>query len=45
MPAHHLLHAPMMAITRSVTVAADKFAPGHLGELTACPARKYDSVL
>ncbi|MFE9174304.1 IS4 family transposase [Streptomyces kebangsaanensis] len=36
----------MMAITRSVTVAAGKFAPGHLGELTAViPFELVDAVL
>lgn len=35
MPSHHLLRAPMTAITHTVTVAAGKFTPGHLGELTA----------
>ncbi|MFF4829975.1 hypothetical protein ACFY20_45475 [Streptomyces sp. NPDC001312] len=34
-----------MTITRTITVAAGRFAPGHLGELTAivpfepCPSR------
>ncbi|MER7693600.1 transposase domain-containing protein [Streptomyces sp. NPDC097610] len=35
-----------MAITRSVTVAAGRFAPGHLGELTAVvPFELVDAVL
>ncbi|MFJ1626113.1 transposase domain-containing protein [Streptomyces sp. NPDC088190] len=35
----------MMAITRSVTVAAGKFAPGHLSELTAViPFELVDAV-
>ncbi|MFI6341306.1 transposase domain-containing protein [Streptomyces sp. NPDC050535] len=35
-----------MAITRTVTVAAGRFAPGHLGELTAVvPFELTDAVL
>ncbi|MCX5231499.1 transposase domain-containing protein [Streptomyces sp. NBC_00233] len=35
-----------MAITRTVTVAAGRFAPGHLGELTAVvPFELVDAVL
>lgn len=46
MPSHHVLPAPVMAITRTVTVAAGRFAPGHLGELTAVvPFELVDAVL
>nr|WP_079076698.1 transposase domain-containing protein [Streptomyces europaeiscabiei] len=46
MPFHHVLPAPVMAITRTVTVAAGRFAPGHLGELTAVvPFELVDAVL
>lgn len=46
MPFHHVLPAPVMAITRTVTVAAGRFAPGHLGELTAIvPFELVDAVL
>ncbi|MGW9122739.1 transposase domain-containing protein [Streptomyces sp. NPDC055663] len=43
---HHVLSAPVVAITRTVTVAAGRFAPGHLGELTAVvPFELVDVVL
>ncbi|MFJ2150977.1 IS4 family transposase [Streptomyces microflavus] len=46
MPFHPVLPAPVMAITRTVTVAAGRFAPGHLGELTAVvPFELIDAVL
>ncbi|MCX4632986.1 IS4 family transposase [Streptomyces sp. NBC_01443] len=46
MPFHHGLSAPMMAITRTVTVASGRFAPGHLGELTGVvPFELVDAVL
>ncbi|WP_326674996.1 transposase domain-containing protein [Streptomyces sp. NBC_01237] len=46
MPFHHVLSAPVVAITRTVTVAAGRFAPGHLGELTAVvPFELVDAVL
>ncbi|MFF0059854.1 transposase domain-containing protein [Streptomyces microflavus] len=46
MPFHRVLPAPVMAITRTVTVAAGRFAPGHLGELTAVvPLELVDAVL
>ncbi|WP_040699801.1 transposase domain-containing protein [Nocardia vinacea] len=35
MPLHSPLPSALVTITRSVTVAAGRFAPGHLGELTA----------
>ncbi|WP_457757741.1 IS4 family transposase [Streptomyces mirabilis] len=38
--------SPLTAITRTVTVAAGRFAPGHLGELTAVvPFELVDAVL
>lgn len=46
MPSHHVLSAPVVAITRTVTVAAGRFAPGHLGELTVVvPFELVDAVL
>ncbi|MFJ8856461.1 IS4 family transposase [Streptomyces sp. NPDC102437] len=46
MPFHHVLSARVVAITRTVTVAAGRFAPGHLGELTAVvPFELVDAVL
>ncbi|MEU7643043.1 transposase domain-containing protein, partial [Streptomyces sp. NPDC039016] len=46
MPSHLVLPAPVVAITRTVTVAAGRFAPGHLGELTAVvPFELVDAVL
>ncbi|MFB7213135.1 hypothetical protein [Streptomyces sp. NPDC056255] len=45
MPFHHVLSAPVVAITRTVTVAAGRFALGHLGELTAVvPFELVDAV-
>lgn len=45
MPFHDVLSAPVVAITRTVTVAAGRFAPGHLGELTAVvPFELVDAV-
>jgi Insertion element 4 transposase N-terminal len=36
----------MVTITRAVTVAAEVFAPGHLGEVTQClPFELVDDVL
>ena len=46
MPSHHVLPPALTAITRTVTVAAGRFAPGHLGELTAIvPFELVDAVL
>ncbi|GAA1334370.1 IS4 family transposase [Streptomyces sanglieri] len=46
MPFHHVLPSAVTAITRTVTVAAGRFAPGHLGELTAVvPFELVDAVL
>ncbi|MFE2699072.1 IS4 family transposase [Streptomyces mirabilis] len=46
MPRHCVLPSPLTAITRTVTVAAGRFAPGHLGELTAVvPFELVDAVL
>lgn len=43
---HCVLPPPLAAITRTVTVAAGRFAPGHLGELTAVvPFELVDAVL
>ncbi|MET9662504.1 transposase domain-containing protein [Streptomyces sp. NPDC006510] len=43
---HSVLPSPLTAITRTVTVAAGRFAPGHLGELTAVvPFELVDAVL
>lgn len=46
MPFHHVLQTPVMTITRTVTVAVGRFAPGHLGELTTVvPFELVDAVL
>ncbi|SED58171.1 IS4 family transposase [Streptomyces sp. Ag109_O5-10] len=46
MRVHSALPSAVTAITRTVTVAAGRFAPGHLGELTALvPFELVDSVL
>ncbi|MFD4144122.1 IS4 family transposase [Streptomyces sp. NPDC058572] len=46
MPSHHVLSAPVVAITRTVTVAAGRFAAGHLGGLTPfLPFELVDSAL
>ncbi|WP_306191418.1 IS4 family transposase [Streptomyces sp. MK5] len=46
MRVHFALPSGLTAITRSVTVAAGRFAPGHLGELTAVvPFELVDAVL
>lgn len=46
MPGHCVLPSPLATITRTVTVAAGRFAPGHLGELTAIvPFELVDAVL
>lgn len=46
MPRHCVLPSPLTAITRTVTVAGGRFAPGHLGELTAVvPFELVDAVL
>jgi hypothetical protein len=46
LPSDHVLSAPVVAITRTVTVAAGRFAPGHLGELRAVvPFELIDAVL
>nr|WSX48252.1 transposase domain-containing protein [Streptomyces sp. NBC_00974] len=46
MPRHCVLPSALTAITRTVTVAAGRFAPGHLGELTAVvPFELVDAVL
>lgn len=46
MPDHCVLPPPLVTITRTVTVAAGRFAPGHLGELTAIvPFELVDAVL
>ncbi|WP_216373117.1 IS4 family transposase [Streptomyces tailanensis] len=46
MPRHCVLPSALTAITHSVTVAAGRFAPGHLGELTAVvPFELVDAVL
>jgi hypothetical protein len=43
---HSALPSALTAITRSVTVAAGQFAPGHLGELTVVvPFELVDAVL
>lgn len=43
---HCVLPPPLATITRKVTVAAGRFAPGHLGELTAIvPFELVDAVL
>lgn len=46
MPRHCVLPSALTTITRTVTVAAGRFAPGHLGELTAVvPFELVDAVL
>ncbi|MER6076385.1 transposase domain-containing protein [Streptomyces sp. NPDC001817] len=46
MPEHCVLPPPLAAITRTVTVAGGRFAPGHLGELTPIvPFELVDAVL
>ncbi|MEW1907459.1 IS4 family transposase [Kitasatospora sp. NPDC085895] len=46
MRVHFALSSGLTTITRSVTVAAGRFAPGHLGELTAVvPFELVDAVL
>ncbi|MDL5206528.1 transposase domain-containing protein [Streptomyces sp. ALI-76-A] len=46
MPGHCVLPSPLATITRTVTVAASRFAPGHLGELTpVVPFELVDAVL
>jgi hypothetical protein len=46
LPGHCVLPPSLANITRSVTVAAGRFAPGHLGELTPImPFELVDAVL
>ncbi|MFD7057770.1 IS4 family transposase, partial [Streptomyces mirabilis] len=46
MPEHCVLPPPLATITRTVIVAAGRFAPGHLGELTPImPFELVDAVL
>lgn len=46
MPFHSVVPPALAAITRTVTVAAGRFAPGHLGELTVVvPFELVDAVL
>ncbi|MBP8537208.1 hypothetical protein [Streptomyces sp. MK37H] len=46
MPVHCVSPSALTAITRTVTVAAGRFAPGHLGELTLImPFELVDAVL
>ena len=46
MPVHCVAPSALTAITRTVTVAAGRFAPGHLGELTSIvPFELVDAVL
>ncbi|MEU1201219.1 IS4 family transposase [Streptomyces sp. NPDC005813] len=46
MPSHCVVPPALTAITRTVTVAAGRFAPGHLGELTSVvPFELVDAVL
>lgn len=46
MPVHSVLPPTLATFTRTVTVAAGRFAPGHLGELTATvPFELVDAVL
>jgi hypothetical protein len=43
---HSVVPAAVTAITRTVTVAAGRFAPGHLGELTAVvPFELVDAIV
>ena len=46
MPSHHVLSAPVTAITRTVTVAAGRFTAGQIGGLTPfLPFELVDAVL
>ncbi len=46
MPVQSAISAAVMTITRTITVAAGVFAPGHLGELTwQVPFELADGVL
>ena len=46
MPSRCVLPSALTAITRTATVAAGRFAPGHLGELTRLvPFELVDAVL
>ncbi|MFE5039354.1 GNAT family N-acetyltransferase [Streptomyces sp. NPDC056683] len=46
LPEHCVLPLPLATITRTVIVAAGRFAPGHLGELTPMvPFELVDAVL
>jgi hypothetical protein len=46
LPSHCVLPPALTAITRTVAVAAGRFAPGHLGELTrVVPFELVDAVL
>lgn len=46
MPSHCVLPPALTTVTRTVTVAGGRFAPGHLGELTAVvPFELVDAVL
>jgi len=46
LPVHCVSPSSLKAITRTVTVAAGRFAPGHLGELTSIvPFELVDAVL
>ncbi|TXS71644.1 hypothetical protein EAO76_21330 [Streptomyces sp. sk2.1] len=46
MPVHSVSSPALSAITRTVTVAAGRFAPGHLGALTpVVPFELVDGVL
>lgn len=45
MRVHFALPSALTAITRSVTVAAGRFAPGHLGELTAVVPFEVDDAV
>ena len=46
LPVHCVSPSALTAITRTVTVAAGRFAPGHLGELTpTMPFELVDAVL
>ncbi|MEU0940331.1 transposase domain-containing protein [Embleya sp. NPDC005971] len=46
MPVHSVLPCALTTVTRTVTVAARHFAPGHLGALTAIvPFELVDAVL
>ena len=46
MPSHCALPPSLKSVARSITVAAGRFAPGHLGELTSLvPFELVDAVL